>query len=1007
MFLKLQRGFLCLFALLMMLAGSGIAQAPVSSAADKTASIRGHLADQTGALIPGTKVTLTNALGITIASTSSDAQGVYAFTGLAAGTYIVQTSVEGFAPFTSPTLHLAAGQFKRVDVSMAVLAEQQNVVVTDDADNSVSVDAGSNVSAVVLKDKDLDAFSDDPDELQNELSALAGPSAGPNGGQIYIDGFTGGTLPPKSAIREIRINQNPFSAEFDRIGYGRIEILTKPGTDKFHGRGFVQGNDKSFNTSNPFKKDIPDYHSVQYNGTVSGALSKTSSFFLSIEGRNIQDASIYSGYQAKIKGSDYVMDAVSGGLFAPSTRFELSPRLDLQLGAKHTLTTRFQYERSTSSGSLGSTSLPSTATSSNSAEYSLQFSDSYIINDHIVNETRGQFRRAISSSSPASTGTSYGVSSYFSDGGNSSQFTSDHSDHMELQNVTTMSAGAHAIKFGGWLRDNRTASFSNSNFNGSFSFKSLNTYLATLEACEGVSGVSCVSTTTAPKALQVDKLTYTTGPTNFRANVFDAALFFQDDWKFNRFLTLSGGLRLESQNHIADHVDLAPRLAFAYALDGHKKGKQTKTVLRGGYGFFYDRFGVSSLLSLASNDGSANSQQKTVISNPSCFSQTSLSGVLANCGTGSTSTSQIQSLDANYHSPYNEQLGISVERQISKTVTLSGTYVHTYGVHQSATRNSNAYQPTPGTFYYNSTTGTRPNPTGGIVNEIYPEAVFKQNQLIVNTNMRLSPKFNIMGFYNLNYGNGNTGTASNSWNLSQDYGRTSFVRRNMVFLMGNYTGPWGLTFNPFLVAQSGRSFNIVTNSDLTGDNYFNNRPAFAAAYSCATSNARYVQTSYGCFDVTPDASATPIPINLGKGPAAVAVNLRISRSIGIGPKLEAAGQGNGGPRPGSYMGGPGGGGPGGGPGGGVHGGGGRGGPGGGLANTGHKYSLNFSAQALNLFNNIDYGTPSGVIVPTKDTNGLYGPGNRFGTSTTLAGGMFASPSSAAARRIFIMAAFSF
>ena len=113
---------------------------------------------------------------------------------------------------------------------MAIEAAQQSVTVTDDSP-MVNVDASGNANAIVLKGKDLDALSDDPDELSNELTALAGPSAGPNGGQIYIDGFTGGTLPPKSAIREIRINQNPFSAEFDQLGYGRIEILTKPGTD--------------------------------------------------------------------------------------------------------------------------------------------------------------------------------------------------------------------------------------------------------------------------------------------------------------------------------------------------------------------------------------------------------------------------------------------------------------------------------------------------------------------------------------------------------------------------------------------------------------------------------------------------------------------------------------------------------------------------------------------------------------------------------------------------------
>ena len=105
---------------------------------------------------------------------------------------------------------------------------------------------------MVLTGNDLDALSDDPDELADDLQALAGPSAGPNGGQIYIDGFTGGQLPPKSSIREIRINQNPFSAEYDKLGYGRIEIFTKPGTDQYHGQISVVGNSSYFNSTSPF-----------------------------------------------------------------------------------------------------------------------------------------------------------------------------------------------------------------------------------------------------------------------------------------------------------------------------------------------------------------------------------------------------------------------------------------------------------------------------------------------------------------------------------------------------------------------------------------------------------------------------------------------------------------------------------------------------------------------------------------------------------------------------------
>jgi len=145
-----------------------------------------------------------------------------------------------------------------------------------------------------MQGTDLEALSDDPDQLQADLQALAGPSAGPNGGQIFIDGFTGGQLPPKSSIREIRINSNPFSSEFDRMGFGRIEILTRPGTDTFHGRFNVQGNTSQFNTKSPFvtaANQVP-YHSLNYDGNLSGSINRKASFTFSAFRRDINDSSI-------------------------------------------------------------------------------------------------------------------------------------------------------------------------------------------------------------------------------------------------------------------------------------------------------------------------------------------------------------------------------------------------------------------------------------------------------------------------------------------------------------------------------------------------------------------------------------------------------------------------------------------------------------------------------------------------------------------------------------------
>ncbi len=976
------------------------AQAPPATAA--TATIHGHITDQTGALIPGATITIATADGIAAGKATADASGGYSVSGLTPGNYIVSAEYPGFAAFQSQSIPVAAGQIKRVDIAMAIQVEQQSIVVSDETP-TVSVEAGANASSLVLKDKDLDALSDDPDELSNELTALAGPSAGPNGGQIYIDGFTGGQLPPKSAIREIRINQNPFSAEFDRLGYGRIEILTKPGTDKLHGQAFVMGNDSAFNTGSPFLPNVPSYYRIQYNGTVSGALTKTSSFFLSMEQRDNHDQAVYTYYPAVLDPSTglYSISTTrsSGALANPHNHINVSPRLDLQLGQKNTLTLRYQWYYDSETGDIGPTSLPSQSETSSTTENTFQLSDSQIINDHMVNETRFEYRRQLSNVSPVSTQPTLIASGDFTSGGASGQFSNDHQDHMELQNYTTMSVKTQSIKFGGWLRYNRDANASFENRNGTLVFSEQGYADALNALAQGK------SLTTLPPGAFLN-LSITAGRVSYTPSTLDGSLFFQDDWKVNPRLTISGGLRWETQNQIADRSDWAPRVAFAYALDAKGK-KPAKTVLRAGFGIFYDRLPISDLLASTRQGLNAGSAQ-TSIDSPACLSGTDLNNMdFSACKPTApyapTPQTTIVQISPTYRSPSTQQLGASIERQLTKSTTLTATYLHSFGVHQMVTRNANAYTPLPGTTYYNSTTGPRQDQSIGIINEYYPEAVFKENQMILNVNARLSPKFGVFGFYNLSFANSDAagGNASNSYNLSQDYGRASFVSRNMLFLMGNYTGPWALRFNPFLIARSGRPYNVVSSYDLTGDQYFNNRPSYADASSCTAGSNQYYQTQFGCLNSAPGEGDSLVPTNLGTGPTSIAFNLRLSKTIGVGPKLESSG--------GAAAGGPGGGPPGGGP----HGGGGRGGPGGGLGpgglgggggpggmmgptSTGRKFNLTFSAQALNLFNDVNYSTPVGTL----------GSSN-FGHSTSLANGPFSGPGGSTSRRIFFQAVFAF
>src|SRR5579864_7396330 len=278
--MKLATHLIALIAILLT-AGFALPQTPSSE-------FRGQVTDPSGAAITNATVVLTPTSGTPI-STQTDAQGMFEFQQLAPGKYTLNVVAKGFTLYQNDNVEIA-DQPLRLNVELTIEVPEQKVQVSDTAP-TIDVNPSSNAGAIVISGKELEALPDDPDELQADLQALAGPSAGPNGGQMYIDGFTAGQLPPKSSIREIRINQNPFSSEYDKLGYGRIEIFTKPGTDKYHGQFFVSGNSSAFNSPNPFAGAEPSYDSTQYSGNLGGPLSKSASFFVNVERRNINDLS--------------------------------------------------------------------------------------------------------------------------------------------------------------------------------------------------------------------------------------------------------------------------------------------------------------------------------------------------------------------------------------------------------------------------------------------------------------------------------------------------------------------------------------------------------------------------------------------------------------------------------------------------------------------------------------------------------------------------------------------
>ena len=179
----------------------------------QNATLRGVVTDQSGALVPNATVTLKGPTGLA-RTVQTGKDGAYAIAGLPAGDYTADAAAPQLILPQPEKVSLRTGS-QTLNLQLKVAATSVQVVVNDQAGPLVSTEAANNAGALVLQGDDLDALSDDPDDLAADLQALAGPSAGPGGGSIFIDGFSTGQLPPKESIREVRINQNPFSPEYD------------------------------------------------------------------------------------------------------------------------------------------------------------------------------------------------------------------------------------------------------------------------------------------------------------------------------------------------------------------------------------------------------------------------------------------------------------------------------------------------------------------------------------------------------------------------------------------------------------------------------------------------------------------------------------------------------------------------------------------------------------------------------------------------------------------------
>jgi hypothetical protein len=934
-----------------------------------TGTLRGQVLDEFGGAVVGATITVVSSAGVE-KTVTTNGEGMYVVSGLAPGAYTVRATASGFAVNETQDVEVTAARREPLNIKLSVTIEEQKVNVTTDQ-RGVSTESENNADAIVLRGKDLDALPDDPDDLAAALQALAGPSVGPNGGQIYIDGFTGGRLPPKEAIREVRVNQNPLNAENDKPGFGRIDILTRPGFDRFRGSASLNFNDESMNARNPFAPRRADFQQRLWSMSLSGPVSaKKSSFFLDFQRRDIDDNNVIN---ALVLNSALNPVRFNQVIFQPRRFTTFSPRFDYAINQNHTLVARYTYSHfALKNAGIGGFSLPSRAFNLANTSQTFQITETAVLNPKTINETRFQFIHNSSQQNGDNTIPTIAVNEAFTGGGSQVGLSFNRENRWELQNYTTATwYPNHTFRFGVRLRGVKFTDVSRNNFGGTFVFTTLDQYRLALQHLPG-------GTPT--------QFTLSGGNPQAEVSQTDFGGFFQDEWRVRPNLNMTYGVRYETQSNISSHLNFAPRLFFAWAPGGTTTGTigqfgagQPKFVIRAGFGMFYDRFNESGTLS--ENRFNGVNQLRFNIIDPTILSTVTFNpdGTVSNVPTiqrlaGLNQPQIIYRVADNLQAPYSLLGAVNIERQLPHNFTVYGV-VFTYRTrHALVLRDVNA--PLPGR------PTVRPNPSFGNIFQWESSGVVNMTQLQVGVRNQLNKAVSIFANYVTGKVEGNTDcffggqfncSPSNSYDLNADFGRLQFFPRHSFFFGGTLGIPkLKISLNPFIVARTGQFFNITTGRDTNGDRLFLERPAFADAQTLPQDLRR---TAYGDFDINPKPGQTIIPRNYGEGPGFFSVNLGISRTIGFGDlpgakaaKAAAAPQGGRGGAGGVNVGGARGGGGGGQRGGGgppPGGGGGFAGPGG--AGAEKRYNVTFSVNIQNLFNRSNLATPVGNL-----SSGLFG-----------------------------------
>jgi hypothetical protein len=823
---------------------------PWCSAVGQTASVRGTVFDPDHSVVAQADVELyRRAAGPLVLQT--DTNGTFDAENVPPGTYALEVKKEGFAAFRKEKIAVSArGQVNlRIVLSLPVYQEEVNVDSSDDA-------KGTSLGENNLSEKTIRQMSDDPDTFRQELTAMIGPDAlyRLNGLDIDVN-----SLPSKDLIRAIRISTGTFSAEYGASWSFMVDIFTDPSKVKFGGSVMARGTTTAMSAQNPFAPKKAPYDEIFGRASLRGHIGKKLSYGGTL-GRSYSDTGSIVNAQVLNSALEQVndRDAVSSGTHGVSG--ELVP--GVSLGGKDDSTGYFRARLNTANNlGVGGLNLVGHSYTQRETAYTARISSHHTFTANTINEFLLDCDGITTKQRSLTADPEVVVTGAFTGGGNSIGDSTSDTHNFTIKDVLRTTVNRHLMAIG--VEAHRFANDDSmaNNFNGTFTFSSLNAYQITMQGlAAGTSASQIRANGGGASQFQI-----TAGQNAVSASQPDIAGFVQDNVDLRSNIGISYGLRMEAQRTLPG-VSVAPRVSLKWGIDGNAK-KPARTSLQVSLGVFYNRFPLASVTNVARYQSNKTAQYTYI--NPDFFPT-----IPENLEGETSATPSLYAFSPHLHASYMTRENVSLSRAIGKEGHLYVGFYHSLGQRQYDERNVNS--PLPGTYDSNDP-GSGVRPTGKLENifQYESEQMNKGSEFNANYMGQLMKHVTFGGGMGANFANGDDyGPPSNPYSLKDDYGRLG-SRQPYGSFFASIEVPRVGVIQPSLFFHPGQPMNITLGEDLNGDTIYNDRPAFVTSLDSTT----VVKTKYGNFETNPGPTEKRIPVNFANGPMSVMVNLSFSREI--------------------------------------------------------------------------------------------------------------------------------